>query len=153
MPTNWDQGGGLLHGPLLDRAGSLPFTIRVVLCDLSARFLAKGRAGRGYRAVARNGRVLLASPMPLSELAHREVRVRFQVWHTAVLPGDAPEPHGILLGARAPLARRTTPDAENVYRAQLVRNVAELFVLELEVGGGMSLAFSKPEGLNLSHRR
>jgi hypothetical protein len=141
MTTSWDQGGGLLQGPLLDRAGSLPVTIRVILCDMSTRFIAKGRAGCGYRAVARNGRVLLATPLPLTDLANQEVRVRFQVWHRAILEGDGPEPYGVLLCVRMPLAHGATRNEEAIYRAHLVHDPAESSVLRLEVGGGMSLAF------------
>src|SRR5262245_62037945 len=89
----------LLSGPLVESAG-WPLVLHPALCDLRPRFLAKGQVGRGGRAVARNGRVLLAADRPLPELAGRAAHVRLQTWHRALLPGDPPEPHGILLCLR-----------------------------------------------------
>ena len=56
---------GLLSGPL-SRAGTWPILLRVRCCDVRPVFLPKGRVGRHYRAVARNGRVLLASDRGLA---------------------------------------------------------------------------------------
>jgi hypothetical protein len=143
MTPTWDKGGGLLQGPLLERVGSLPFTIRVVLGDVRRRFIPKGPAGRGYRAVARNGRVLLASPLPLAGLVDLEVRLRFQVWHRAILPGDPPEPYGVLLCVTAALTRDGRRNENGLYRAQFVKQLEESCELTLEVGGGLSLAFRR----------
>ena len=137
MAVDWQRGGDLLRGPLLDQAGSLPLTLTAVLCDLRPRFLAKGKAGRGYRAVARNGRILLACDQPLVDLIDREARVRFQVWHRALLPGDRPEPYGLLVCIDS--RYRTAPD--RLYHTRLVKSGESAADLILDVGGGLELAF------------
>src|SRR5438552_7971751 len=100
MTSPFDWESSLLRGPLLREAGRLPLTLHVRWCDLRPRLIAKGRAGRGYRAVARNGRVLLASDVPLADLPGRVTRLRIQTWHKVILSGDAPKPYGILLCVR-----------------------------------------------------
>jgi hypothetical protein len=118
----------------------LPVSLDVYLCDLRSRFLYKGRAGRGHRYVARNGRVLLATQHPLEEWVDRLSRVRLQPWRRAILPGDRPEPYGILLwiGAIAATKRRRA-----VYRAQLVKPHDGVVDLALDVGGGLVLEFKR----------
>lgn len=126
---------GLLWGPLLNHSPPFPLLLPVRLGDLRGRFLAKGRAGRGYRAIARNGRILLAADCPLSELPDRVVWLRVQTWHRAVLPGDRPEPYGILL-----CVDRSVPPAP-AYGARLVRCPSPTAALTLDVGGGSVLEF------------
>src|SRR5437879_6049510 len=87
----------ILWGPLWATAGTLPLTLSATLCDLRPRFIQKYQVGRGYRAIARNGRVLLASDCSLADLAGRCARVRFQTWHQAILGGDKPKPYGLLI--------------------------------------------------------
>ncbi len=137
MSVDWQRGGDLLHGPLLDRAGTLPLSLTAVLCDLRPRFLAKCTVGRGYRAVARNGRVLLACDRPLAELAGRAARVRLQVWHRALLPGDPPEPYGLLVC----IGTRPSAAPEPPYHTHLAKTGAGTAELILDVGGGLGLEF------------
>jgi hypothetical protein len=128
----------LLNGPLLAAGVPWPLTLRARLGDLRPRFLPKGPAGRGFRAVARNGRVLLASDRPASELAGRAAEVRLQTWHRVILSGEAPRPWGVLLCVRC------LDDAAEVdYVAQLGRAAEGAFDLALEVGGGMRLQFRR----------
>jgi hypothetical protein len=109
------------------------------LCDVQARFLVKGAIGRGCRAVSRNGRVLLASHIPLPELADRVVELRLQTWHKIILEGEAPRDWGVLLCAR--------PSAEQpTYETRLVREPAPGFDLALELGGGLTLEFRRQSG-------
>jgi hypothetical protein len=136
MSPPWHPAADLLHGPLLTEA-AWPLQLRVRLCDFRPRFLPKGTAGRGYRAIARNGRVLLASDLPLAELPGRVARVRLQTWHRAILPGDRPKPHGLLLCVRA---------AEDVlprFRARLVREDEAPCDLRVALGGGLVLEFRR----------
>ncbi len=126
----------VLWGPLFDAAGSLPISLLVRFCDLRPRFLAKGTVGRGHRAVARNGRVLLASDVALAELANRVLRLRFQTWHKAILPGDRPEPWGVLLCARR-------ANVQPAYTARLTAPREEPIDLALDVGGEMTLVFRR----------
>ena len=126
---------GLLWGPLVSGTPPFPLLLPVRLGDLRGRFLAKGRAGRGYRALARNGRILLAGDRPLGELPDRVVWLRVQTWHRAILPGDRPEPYGILL-----CVGRSVPPAP-AYDARLVRCPSPTAVLTVDVGGGWVLEF------------
>lgn len=112
-------------------------TLRVQLCDLRRRFLAKGRAGRGYRAIARNGRVLLASSQTLAELADRIARVRLQTWHRFILPGEPPEAYGVLLYVQPLLV------GEPEFVTRLAREADGPFELRLDVGGGSALEFRR----------
>ena len=81
----------LLQGSLIE-GDRWPLSFVAVLCDLRPRFLPKGQVGRGYRAIARNGRVLLASPLPLPAWIGQVGRLRLQTWHKAILPGESPRP-------------------------------------------------------------
>jgi hypothetical protein len=127
----------LLQGPLLETAAQWPITLRTLLCDLGRTFLPKGRAGRGYRAVARNGRVLLASDRPVAELTGQIRTVRFQTWHRAILAGDSPTPYGLLLYVTS----EGGPDAEAPYDTRLVRTPEVPFALALDLGGRLILEF------------
>jgi hypothetical protein len=129
-----------LSGPLWNACRVWPLAFHARLCDLRPRFLGKGTGGRGFRAVARNGRVLLASDISLSDLTGALVRVRLQTWHKAILPGDPAEPYGILVCVR------TLPDADDepLYTARLAAPSAEPFDLALEIGGGWRLEFRRP---------
>jgi len=130
--------GDLLWGPLAVTAGdAVALTAR--LCDLRPRFLPKGRVGRGHRAVARNGRILLASDAPVTELGGQAASVRLQTWHRAILPGDVPELFGLLLCIRkCPSGGTASHDAELNRRGEERAARADLV---LDVGGGMVLAF------------
>jgi hypothetical protein len=105
------------------------------MCDLRPRSIPKGRAGRGYRAVARNGRVLIASDLPIAELTGRVARLRLQTWNRAVLPGDRPAAHGLLLCVRCAGVGPVIPP----YTTRLVKTAEEPFDLALALGGGLVL--------------
>jgi hypothetical protein len=126
----------LLRGRLA-ASPSWPLNISAVLCDLRPRFLAKGRVGRSYRAIARNGRVLLASDLPLQELAGRIARLRLQVWHRALVAGNTPQPYGWLLCIRS----EPGPADQPLYHARLTRSLDADADLILDVGGREMLAF------------
>lgn len=139
MIQDWNNGGGLLRGALRDASGTLPLLVRAVLTDLQPRFLPKCRVGRGYRAVARNGQVLLASAEPLADLVGREVLVRFQVWHRAILPGDAPKPYGILICINTASQSTSGP----LHETRLTKAGGTIPALALDVGGGLFLEFKE----------
>jgi hypothetical protein len=127
----------LLWGPLLTSLEALPLRLGVRLCDLRPRFLLKGRVGPAYRAIARNGRVLLATDRSLAELVDRPARMRLQVWHRRILPGDAAEPYGLLFSVRGvPLSAQ-----EQMYATRLVGAPASSFALAMDLGGGLVLEF------------
>jgi hypothetical protein len=131
--------GKLLSGPLLAALDALPISFDARLCDLRPRFLAKCRVGAGYRAIARNGRVLLASDRPLEDLAGRTAWVRLQIWHRTILPGDPAEAFGILLCVRDDPQERAIPS----YSAKLVASPTPDFVLTVDVGGARVLEFRR----------
>ena len=137
MPSPLD---GLLRGPLRE-SGAWPLLLRARCCDLRPAFLPKGMVGRHHRAVARNGRVLLASDLPLADLAGRVVRLRLQTWHRAILAGDAPEPYGILLCAWG----EEVGDQAH-YEARLVEAPAAGFELALDVGALRVLELRRTDG-------
>jgi hypothetical protein len=141
MPWFQSIPENLIEGSLVETE-QYPLALPALLCDLRPRFLPKGRVGRGYRAVARNGRVLLASDLVLDDLSGRLARVRVQTWHKAILRGDRPAPYGLLLCVReGPVAKGT-----EVYRAWLEPATTAGKVigvpLRIEVGGGMALVFT-----------
>jgi hypothetical protein len=138
MSGGWDEAGALLRGPLR-AAAPWPFVCRALLDDFRPRFLVKAAAGTGYRAVARNGRVLLCSDRPLGELPGCAAQVRLQTWHRAVLPGEEPQPYGVLLCVRCG-ARRTT---EPAFVARLVTAAGPAGLLDLDVGGGQVVRFER----------
>jgi hypothetical protein len=131
-----------LSGPLAE-GGRLPLVLSAVLCDLRPRFLAKGRVGRGYRAVARNGRILLASHLALEDLAHAPAQVRLQVWHRVLLPDDPPVPYGLLLSIRSGFRA----DIRTIFQARLAPRSGSASPgscgLTVDVGGGMGLEFHR----------
>jgi len=125
----------LLSGRSWTTAPELPLSLYATLGDLRPRFLAKCRVGTSYRAIARNGRVLLASDVSILELVDRFVRLRLQVWNRAILPGDVPEPFGILMDVRGVSRSSVAP----LYHAHLIR-ASEVAAMALDVGGGLALA-------------
>ena len=137
MSPPWQQAADLIRGPLLTAGAPWPLSLRVLLCDLRPRFLAKGQAGRGHRAIARNGRVLLAADRPPGELAGRCTRLRLQTWHRAILPGERPKPHGLLLCVRP------VDNEDPEFETRLVRLSEGSGDLILEVGGGLVLEFRR----------
>jgi hypothetical protein len=120
----------------------LPITLDAYLSDLRPRFLHKGGAGRGHRYVARNGRILLATERPLEEWMNCLARVRLQPWHRAILPGDRPEPWGLLIWI-SPITTTRRSSRRAAYRAQLVKAHDGVADLALDVGGGLVLEFKR----------
>jgi hypothetical protein len=140
---------GLLTGSLLADA-SWPLLLRVRLCDLRLRFLDKGRAGNGFRAVARNGRVLLCSDRAVNELAGRETWLRLQTWHKIHLPGDKPMPFGILLCTGEADKHRGRSGEMPRFITRLVAVGQSRGELCLDVGGRLSLEFASENRFNFS---
>lgn len=135
MTTAWPFAGTLLAGSYCS-AGQWPYTLHAHCCDLRPRFRLKQTIGSACRAIARNGRILLCADRPLEELPGQLVRLRLQTWHRVYLPGDAPQPHGLLL-----CVRHLKDDAESValFTMQLRPRAEARGKLRIEVGGGMML--------------
>ena len=144
MTFRLDDAGNLLWGTVLDQAGGLPLSVLALLPDLRPSFIAKGKVGRGYRAIARNGRVLMASDRNLAELAGEVSLVRFQMWHRAVLPHEPHGPYGLLFVVRRVLP---TSCAEVPYTVRLVEVEKAESDLILNVGGCKLLEFVRSRQL------
>jgi len=152
MSLDWASNlNHLIWGTMLAGQESVPadsesICFQAILCDLRPRFIPKCRVGRGYRAVARNGRVLLASNVPMDLLIEREADIRLQPWRKVILPGERPETYGVLMCARC-----FDPDhcsgskRETVYHAHLVNEPPSSADLAVDVGGGMVLVFLSPD--------
>jgi hypothetical protein len=125
----------LLGGRLGTSGLSWPLQLTALFCDLRPRFLDKGRVGRTYRAIARNGRLLLASDLPLSELAGRVAHLRLQVWHRAILAGDTPEPYGLLICVRG----MTEAEVGPIHQLRLTHAPDPNAEVVLDVGGRQML--------------
>jgi hypothetical protein len=112
------------------------------LCRLVPGFIAKGQVGRHFRAVSRNGKVLLASYLPAAELEGQVVLLRFTIWHRRLLAGDPPQPAGVLLGAwpAATAARK----GEAPLEAELAAIPHPQGRLHLDLGGGRILSLLPP---------
>jgi hypothetical protein len=141
MTFRSDAAGNLLWGTVLDQAGGLPLSVLSLLPDLRPRFMAKGKVGRGYRAIARNGRVLMASDRNLAELAGEISLVRLQAWHRSILPREPRRPYGLLLVVQRVLP---TSGAEVPYTVRLVDVAKVQSDLVLNVGGCKVLEFVQP---------
>ena len=137
MLTEHDLLDELLLVPAWSTARTWPLNLIVPCCDLRPRFIPKGRVGCRYRAIARNGRVLLASDATLADLVGKIASLRIQTWHASVLPGDRPAPRGILLVVR--MSEVETAEFE----VRLSRISAETCQLAIHVGGGSRLEFRR----------
>jgi hypothetical protein len=141
----WPFAGSLLTGPRCS-ISQWPYTLHVRCCDLRPRFRVKQTIRSRCRAIARNGRILLCADRPIEELPGRVVRLRLQTWHRVYLPGDAPQPHGVLLCVRSldSSDRRDAGPTESIVPLfeMGLRPLAEAKgELRIEVGGGMMLDF------------
>ena len=140
MPAEAAILDSLLRGPLWSAAHPCLLVVRARLRDLRPRFLPKGRVGHSYRAISRNGRVLLTSDLPLSELAGVLASLRMQTWHKVILPGDLAEPYGILL------CIRTLQQGSAEYTVELGELSEKAGDLAVDVGGGQHLVFQRAAG-------
>jgi hypothetical protein len=121
----------------------LPLSLAAYLGDLRSRFLYKGRAGRGHRYVARNGRVLLVTERVLGEWVDCLAHVRLQIWHRAILPGDRPEAYGVVMRLGEMSAGSPLPGGRGsaVSQARLVKPHDGAVDLAVDVGGRLVLEF------------
>lgn len=139
MRTMIDSRFPLLRGQLLSAPFAWPFTCRAHLCELRPCFLTKGRVGKSHRAIARNGRVLLASNRPLTELDGTLAQMRLQTWHKASLPNDPPRLHGILVCVRVIEGELGTAE----FDARIVSHADCSSPLALDIGGRRWLEFRR----------
>jgi hypothetical protein len=137
--TRPDVVAELLGGRLASVDAGWPLCLRVVSCGLGNVFRIKPSETRGYRAVARNGRVLVATRLPLTDLKDRTVTLRIQTWNRRILTGDPARPWGILLCIEDVVKHDARPHDRVSVLSQPPANAA----LHIELGGRRWLAFSQ----------
>src|SRR6266478_6195002 len=145
MTPEWtSQLKHLISGPLLESVDSQSICFRAILGDLRPRFIPKGQIGRGYRAIARNGRVLLTSRYPLDELIGREADIRLQAWRKVILPGEKPEIFGVLICVRGfeDSSFLNRSQKHEIFHVRLSDDAASAEIT-LDVGGGSTLVLEK----------
>jgi hypothetical protein len=146
MSPEWThQLKHLIRGPLLESVDSQSICFRAILGDLRSRFIPKGQIGRGYRAIARNGRVLLASMQPLDQLIGREADIRLQAWRKAILPGEKPEIFGVLICVQGfeDFSYLNRSQKHEIFHVRLSDVGVASAEITLDVGGGSTLVLEK----------
>jgi len=145
MTPEWtSQLKHLISGPLLESGDRQSICFRAILGDLRSRFIPKGQIGRGYRAIARNGRVLLASMQPLDQLIGREADIRLQAWRKVILPGEEPEIFGVLICVQGfeDSSYLNRSQKHEIFHVRLSDDAASAEIT-LDVGGGSTLVLEK----------
>lgn len=137
--VNREIGESILRGAWEAVGGGWPLSFAVRLCALRPAFIPKGKWGRGFRAVARNGRILLACHAPVDRLAGEVAEARLQTWHRAVGP-SVRGACGILMCVRAGPAGY--PGTHFI--GCLSRGLDERREAGLELGGGRFLVLRGP---------
>jgi hypothetical protein len=107
----------------------------VTLPPLGRAFIPKGKIGRHFEFISRNGLVILMSAVPPKELQNpTAVRLRVAIWHRAHLHTEPTTPFGLLLHAQ-PLQIIATQARERLYRAEVTASHSADADLSLELGG------------------
>ena len=101
-------------------------------------FIPKGRVGRHARSISRSGLILLMDARPRQTLDSGAAEVHLGIWRRVVLPGQPPEPYGIVLVLRAP---QRAGRAGTIFQARLGQGAAPGAALCLDVGAGQLLSF------------
>jgi hypothetical protein len=109
--------------------------LNVTLPALGPTFIAKGKVGRYFRFISRNGLILLMSTTSTDDLQYATaVRLRIAIWHRSHLRTEASVPYGLLLHAQ-PLQTISAQSDEAPYRAEVTALHSANAVLSLELGG------------------
>ena len=94
----------IAQGPIwkdFEEAHRSSILLDAALPCLAPAFESKGRIGRHFRAVSKNGQVLLLTPREAGEMEDAITRLRLSIWHRPNHSGEKPEPWGISLCALA----------------------------------------------------
>lgn len=128
----------IARGPLwseFEASQRTSLLLDVTLPPLGPAFIPKGRVGRHFKFISRNGLILMMSAVPLKELAESaSVQLRLSIWHSSHLPSKPALPYGLLLHAR-PLQTISTQSRESRYRAEVTASHSTDAPLSLELGG------------------
>lgn len=80
--------------------------------------------------------------LPHETLDSGAAEVHLGIWRRVVLPGQPPEPYGIVLVLRA---RKSAGSAGTIFQARLGQTAAPGAVLCLDLGGERLLSFLDPQ--------
>ena len=109
--------------------------LNVTLPALGLAFIAKGKVGRYFKSISRNGLILLMSATSPDHLQYATaVRLRIAIWHCSHLRTEAAVPYGLLLHPR-PLQTTSAQSEEGLYRAEITASHFANAALSLELGG------------------
>jgi hypothetical protein len=98
-------------------------------------FIPKGKVGRHFKSISRNGLVILMSTFPPRDVPNSTaVHLRVAVWHRSHLQNDPAMAYGLLLHAQ-PLQGISTHSRERRYRAEVTASHSSDAALSLELGG------------------
>ncbi len=134
----------VVWGPLWNafrESGQTSLAVDAILCSFGRAFISKGQIGVHYRAISRNGLVLLVSPDPPSRLDGVRARLRLAVWHRAFLRNEPAEPWGILLHA-TPQISRHAEGVSDLLQAAIEREALRAAALSIDLGGERILNFA-----------
>jgi hypothetical protein len=107
----------------------------VALPPLRPAFIPKGKIGRHFKSVSRNGLILLMTTASTDDLQYSTaVRLRIAIWHRAHLHTESATPYGLLLHAQ-PLQIISTKSHQRLYRAEVTASHSAGAALSLELGG------------------
>jgi hypothetical protein len=128
----------MARGPLWDESEAsrrASLLLNVTLPPLGPAFIAKGKVGRHFKAISRNGLVILMSTFPPRDVPNSTaVRLRVAVWHRSHLQHEPATPYGLLLHAQVLQITGTLPH-DRVYRAEVTASHSSDAALSLELGG------------------
>jgi len=132
----------IARGPLwteFESSQRTSLSLNVTLPPLGPAFIPKGKVGRHFKSISRNGLILVMSAVPLKELAESaSVQLRLSIWHSSHLPSEPALPYGLLLYAQ-PLQIISTQPRERLYRAEMTASHSTGAAFSLELGGGRFL--------------
>lgn len=134
----------IAQGPIwreMESRGSAAI-LRARLGDFGASLIAKGKVGRHFRAISRNGLVLWMSALPMSECCDAMLRLRISIWHRASLPGERPSPWGLLVYVEpCPSAAAGSPPPQPLYDGRFGSCASPNAALSIELSDRRFLNF------------
>lgn len=134
----------IARGPLWDEFESshrTSLSLDVALLPLGLAFIQKGKVGRHFKFISRNGLILIMTTTLLRDLPDSAIiRLRLATWHRSHLQNERAMPYGLLLHAR-PLQITHMQSRAHLYRTEVIACHSEGAVLSLELGGERFLNF------------
>lgn len=108
-------------------------------------FIPKGRIGRHFRAISRNGLILLMSSLGTGSFESLPAELRLSTWHQRIFKESAPEPYGVLMILRPLAAVRPSLDSRQYCSMALGASADADAELVLDPGGNKFLSILRRE--------